>query len=138
MITGKFKIPNEAGKRKAKQAYLFYLLFYFPLKNWSFKKFTWCCKTSLHQRIPLRRVSRRGHKYWFGNSNKPKKVFLNSDDVISDENKTKGVMFKWTLTGLEVAKRILLENGYIEKVDEKYIANSEKIAEFKKNYKKVK
>jgi hypothetical protein len=47
-------------------------------------------------------------------------------------------MFKWTLTGLEVAKRILLENGYIEKVDEKYIANSEKIAEFKKNYRKTK
>ena len=40
--------------------------------------------------------------------------------------------------GLEVAKRILLENEYIEKVDEKYIANSEKIAEFKKNYKKAK
>ena len=35
-------------------------------------------------------------------------------------------------------KRILFENGYIEKVNEKYIANSEKIAEFKKNYKKVK
>lgn len=47
-------------------------------------------------------------------------------------------MFKWTLTGLEVAKRILLENGYIEKVDEKYIANLEKIAEFKKNYRKTK
>lgn len=30
------------------------------------------------------------------------------------------------------------KNGYVEKVDEKYIANSEKIAEFKKNYKKVK
>ena len=63
---------------------------------------------------------------------------LNSDNIVSDEKETKGVMFKWTLTGLEVAKRILLENEYIEKVDEKYIANSEKIAEFKKNYKKAK
>ena len=42
------------------------------------------------------------------------------------------------LTGEEVAKRILLENGYIEKLDGKYIANSEKIAEFKKNYKRAK
>lgn len=65
-------------------------------------------------------------------------ALLNSDDIISNEKETKGVMFKWTLTGLEVAKRILLENGYIEKIDEKYIANSEKIAEFKKNYKKSK
>lgn len=65
-------------------------------------------------------------------------ALLNSDDIISNEKETKGVMFKWTLTGLEVAKRILLENGYIEKIDEKYIANSEKIAEFKKNYKKTK
>ena len=65
-------------------------------------------------------------------------VALNSNDIVSDEKETKGVMFKWTLTGLEVAKRILLENGYIEKVDEKYIANSEKIAEFKKNYRKTK
>ena len=65
-------------------------------------------------------------------------VVLKSDDVISNEKETKGVMFKWTLTGLEVAKRILLENEYIEKMDEKYIANSEKIAEFKKNYKKEK
>jgi len=36
MITGKFKIKlkisNEAGKRKAVQAYLFYLLFYFLKK----------------------------------------------------------------------------------------------------------
>ena len=63
---------------------------------------------------------------------------LNSDNVISEEKETKGVMFKWTLTGLEVAKRILLENGYIEKLDGKYIANSEKIAEFKKNYKRAK
>ena len=61
---------------------------------------------------------------------------LNNDDVISNE--TKGVMFKWTLTGLEVAKRILLENEYIEKIDKKYVANSEKIAEFKKNYKRTK
>ena len=65
-------------------------------------------------------------------------VVLNSDDVISNKKETKGVMFKWTLTDLEVAKRILLENEYIEKMDEKYIANSEKIAEFKKNYKKAK
>lgn len=35
-------------------------------------------------------------------------------------------------------KRTLLENGYIEKVGEKYIANSKKIGEFKKNYKKKK
>lgn len=65
-------------------------------------------------------------------------VALNSNDIVLDEKEIKGVMFKWTLTGLEVAKRILLENEYIEKVDEKYIANSEKIAEFKKNYKKAK
>ena len=65
-------------------------------------------------------------------------AILNSGDVISNEKETKGVMFKWTLAGLEVAKRILLENGYIEKVDKKYVANSEKIAEFKMNYKKAK
>ena len=65
-------------------------------------------------------------------------VILNNDNIVSDEKETKGVMFKWTLTGLEVAKRILLENEYIEKIDEKYVANSEKIAEFKKNYKRAK
>lgn len=48
------------------------------------------------------------------------------------------MIFKWTLTGLEIVKKILLENKYIEKVDEKYVANSEKIAEFKKNCKKTK
>lgn len=72
------------------------------------------------------------------NENSTEIATLNSDDIASNEKETKGVMFKWTLTGLEVAKRILLENGYVEKINDKYIANSEKIAEFKKNYKKAK
>ena len=42
MITGKFKIKlkisNEAGKKKAIQAYLFYLLFLFPFKKINSRK----------------------------------------------------------------------------------------------------
>lgn len=64
--------------------------------------------------------------------------------VIEDGNKTsnihqgKGLTFRWTLTGIEAIKEVLLSKNYIVKNGNIYSANDETLKEFKKKYKEWK
>ena len=63
--------------------------------------------------------------------------------VIEDENKAnhhqgKGLVFRWTLTGIETIKEILLNKNYVVKNGNVYSANDETLKEFKKKYKEWK
>ena len=64
--------------------------------------------------------------------------------VIEDENKisnihqNKGLTFRWTLTGIEAIKEVLLSKNYIIKNGNIYSANDETLKEFKKKYKERK
>lgn len=63
--------------------------------------------------------------------------------IIEDENKTnnhqgKGLTFRWTLTGIEAIKEVLLNKNYIIKNGNIYSANNETLKEFKKKYKEWK
>ena len=57
--------------------------------------------------------------------------------VIEKENKAnhqgKGLTFRWTLTGIETIKEILLSENYIVKNGNVYSGNNETLKEFKKN-----
>ena len=61
--------------------------------------------------------------------------------VIEDENKIsnshqgKGLTFRWTLTGIEAIKEVLLSKNYIVKNGNIYSANYKTLKEFKKKYK---
>ena len=62
---------------------------------------------------------------------------------IEDENKAnhhqgKGLVFRWTLTGIEVIKEVLLSKNYIVKNGNVYSANDKTLKEFKKKYKEWK
>ena len=64
--------------------------------------------------------------------------------VIEDGNKTsnihqnKGLTFRWTLTGIEAIKEVLLSKNYIVKNGNVYSVNDETLKEFKKKYKEWK
>lgn len=64
--------------------------------------------------------------------------------VVEDENKipnihqNKGLTFRWTLTGIETIKEVLLSKNYIAKNGNIYSANDETLKEFKKKYKEWK
>ena len=63
--------------------------------------------------------------------------------VIEDENKAnhhqgKGLTFRWTLTGIEAIKEVLINKNYIIKNGNIYSANNETLKEFKKKYKEWK
>ena len=64
--------------------------------------------------------------------------------VIEDENKipdihqNKGLTFRWTLTGIEAIKEVLLSKNYIIKNGNVYSGNNETLKEFKKKYKEWK
>lgn len=64
--------------------------------------------------------------------------------VVEDENKipnihqNKGLTFRWTLTGIETIKEVLLSKNYIIKNGNIYSANDETLKEFKKKYKEWK
>ena len=63
--------------------------------------------------------------------------------IIEDENKInhhqgKGLTFRWTLSGIEAIKEVLLSKNYIVKNGNIYSANDETLKEFKKKYKEWK
>ena len=62
--------------------------------------------------------------------------------VIEEENKAnhqgKGLTFRWTLTGIETIKEVLLSENYIVKNGNVYTGNNETLKEFKKKYKEWK
>ena len=63
--------------------------------------------------------------------------------IIENENKAnhhqnKGLTFRWTLTGIEAIKEVLLSKNYIVKNGNIYSANDETLKEFKKKYKEWK
>lgn len=63
--------------------------------------------------------------------------------IIEDENKSnhqqgKGLTFRWTLTGIETIKEVLLGKSYIVKNGNVYSENNETLKEFKKKYKEWK
>ena len=63
--------------------------------------------------------------------------------VIEDENKAnhhqgKGLAFRWTLTGIEAIKEVLLSKNYVVKNENIYSVNDETLKEFKKKYKEWK
>lgn len=62
--------------------------------------------------------------------------------VIEDENKAnhqgKGLTFRWTLTGIETIKEVLLNGNYIVKNGNVYLENNVTLKEFKKKYKEWK
>ena len=94
--------------------------------------------------------------------NKNKNILENSDVLLIEENKSsetietteltviedgnkisnihqgKGLTFRWTLTGIETIKEILLSKNYIVKNGNIYSANDENLKEFKKKYKEWK
>ena len=62
---------------------------------------------------------------------------------IEDENKInhhqgKGLTFRWTLSGIEAIKEVLLSKNYVVKNGNIYSANDETLKEFKKKYKEWK
>ena len=95
-------------------------------------------------------------------NNKNKNILENSEVLLIEENKTteiikttelavienenkssnihqnKGLTFRWTLTGIEAIKEILLSKNYIVKNGNIYLANDENLKEFKKKYKEWK
>ena len=95
-------------------------------------------------------------------NNKNKNVLENSEVLLIGENKIsevietteiavienkkefsnihqgKGLTFRWTLTGIEAIKEVLLNKNYIVKNGNIYSANDETLKEFKKKYKKWK
>ena len=62
--------------------------------------------------------------------------------VIEEENKAnhqrKGLTFRWTLTGIETIKEVLLSENYIAKNGNVYSGNNETLKEFKSKYKEWK
>lgn len=63
--------------------------------------------------------------------------------IIEDENKSnhqqgKGLTFRWTLTGIETIKEVLLGKSYIVKNGNVYSENNETLKEFKNKYKEWK
>lgn len=62
--------------------------------------------------------------------------------VIEEENKAnhqrKGLTFRWTLTGIETIKEVLLSENYIAKNGNIYSGNNETLKEFKSKYKEWK
>lgn len=72
-----------------------------------------------------------------------KKVETTELTIIEDENKAnnhqgKGLTFRWTLTGIEAIKEVLLSKNYVIKNGNIYSANDETLKEFKKKYKEWK
>lgn len=141
----------EAGKRKAKQAYLFWLLFLFLSK---IKK----PKSEFSGTINLPPLNELLGRDEISN-NKSKNVLENNEVLLIEENKTietvelaviedenkisnihqnKGLTFRWTLTGIEAIKEVLLSKNYIVKNGNVYSANNETLKEFKKKYKEWK
>ena len=141
----------EAGKRKAKQAYLFWLLFLFLSK---IKK----PKSEFSETINLPPLNELLGRDEISN-NKSKNVLENNEVLLIEENKTietvelaviedenkisnihqnKDLTFRWTLTGIEAIKEVLLSKNYIVKNGNVYSANNETLKEFKKKYKEWK
>lgn len=141
----------EAGKRKAKQAYLFWLLFLFLSK---IKK----PKSEFSGTINLPPLNELLGRDEISN-NKSKNVLENNEVLLIEENKTietvelaviedenkisnihqnKGLTFRWTLNGIEAIKEVLLNKNYIVKNGNIYSANDKTLKEFKKKYKEWK
>lgn len=60
------------------------------------------------------------------------------ENKISNIHQNKGLAFRWTLTGIEAIKEVLLSKNYIIKNGNIYSANDETLKEFKKKYKEWK
>ena len=65
-------------------------------------------------------------------------VFIENKNEVSNIHQKKGLTFRWTLTGIEAIKEILLSKNYIIKNGNIYSANNETLKEFKKKYKEWK
>lgn len=63
---------------------------------------------------------------------------IETENKISNIHQNKGLTFRWTLTGIEAIKEVLLSKNYIVKNGNVYSANDETLKEFKKKYKEWK
>ena len=63
---------------------------------------------------------------------------IENENKISNIHQNKGLTFRWTLTGIEAIKEVLLSKNYIIKNGNIYSANDETLKEFKKKYKERK
>ena len=65
-------------------------------------------------------------------------AIIENKNEVSNIHQNKGLTFRWTLTGIEAIKEILLSKNYIVKNGNIYSANDETLKEFKKKYKEWK
>lgn len=65
-------------------------------------------------------------------------TIIENKNEISNIHQNKGLTFRWTLTGIEAIKEVLLSKNYIIKNGNIYSANDENLKEFKKKYKEWK
>ena len=63
---------------------------------------------------------------------------LENKKEVSNIHQNKSLTFRWTLTGIEAIKEVLLRKNYIVKNGNVYSANDETLKEFKKKYKEWK
>ena len=65
-------------------------------------------------------------------------AIIENKNEVSNIHQNKGLTFRWTLTGIEAIKEVLLSKNYIIKNGNIYSANDETLKEFKKKYKEWK
>ena len=65
-------------------------------------------------------------------------AIIENKNEVSNIHQNKGLTFRWTLTGIEAIKEVLLSRNYIIKNGNIYSANDETLKEFKKKYKEWK
>ena len=65
-------------------------------------------------------------------------AIIENKNKVSNVHQGKGLTFRWTLTGIEAIKEVLLSKNYISKNGNIYSANDETLKEFKKKYKEWK
>lgn len=65
-------------------------------------------------------------------------AIIENKNKVSNVHQGKGLTFRWTLTGIEEIKEVLLSKNYISKNGNIYSANDETLKEFKKKYKEWK
>ena len=63
---------------------------------------------------------------------------VENKNKVSNIHQNKGLTFRWTLTGIEAIKEVLLNKNYIVKNGNIYSANDKTLKEFKKKYKEWK
>ena len=65
-------------------------------------------------------------------------AIIENKNEVSNIHQNKGLTFRWTLTGIEAIKEVLLSKNYIIKNGNIYSANNKTLKEFKKKYKEWK